>query len=432
MKDRTEQTVDQAADTLSRTTLLEAGEELRRIGTWQWTLGSNAIACTSGWLSIHGCRQAPDSLAELASFVHPDDSPAFHKALHTALLSSDTLAVAYRIVRRDDGETRLLSARLQAFRDADGSSGRVLGVVEDLASNAATGTEAASGERTDARRSEPALRESAENLEPQFEERTRQLAEAMHKAEAASKAKSAFLANMSHEIRTPMTAILGLGELMSHEALPPRQAERLQKMNEAAQHLLAVINAVLDLSRIEAGKLVLEEAIVDVRAIVDSVIEMSSQDAQRKGLHLASNCTHIPSCLLGDPTRLRQALINYVSNAVKFTEQGSVSLEVDVLDDRQDSVVLRFAVKDSGIGVPPDALERIFEPFEQADNSLTRKHGGSGLGLAIVKQIARLMGGDVGARSLPGQGSTFWITVRLRKVTPKRSAAPRLHPFSWA
>jgi len=214
-----------------------------------------------------------------------------------------------------------------------------------------------------------------------------------------------------------------LGELMKRDGLPPRQAERLQKMNDAAQHLLGVINAVLDLSMIEAGKLILEETTIDVPAIVDSVIEMTSQHAQKKGLRLASDCQRTDCPLLGDPTRIRQALLNYVSNAIKFTERGSVTLRVDVAEDRRNRVVLRFAVSDTGIGISPGASERIFGHFEQADDSLTRKHGGSGLGLAIVKQIAQLMGGDVGVQTTPGQGSTFWFTVCLKKVTDKRSAA---------
>ncbi|HMV05803.1 MAG TPA: ATP-binding protein [Accumulibacter sp.] len=423
MKDDAELTFDHPAGT-PEMTLLEVGEWLRGIGTWQWTIGSNVIVCTRGWLSIHGCRQVPSSLAELVGLVHADDSPAFTQALHAALLRSTPQALDYRIVRQDDGKTRLLGARLQIFEQADGSQRRLVGVVQDLGADAAHGRAQALGELDDARRSERELRELTESLEARVEERTRQLAEAMHKAEAASKAKSAFLANMSHEIRTPMTAILGLGELMKREGLPPRQAERLQKMNDAAQHLLGVLNAVLDLSKIEAGKLILEETTIDICAIVDSVVEMTSEAAQRKGLRLDSNCQGIPGPLLGDPTRLRQAVLNYVSNAIKFTERGGVALEVDVLEDRQESVLLRFAVRDSGIGVPTGTLQRIFEHFEQGDNSLTRQHGGSGLGLAIVKQIAQLMGGEVGAQTEPGKGSTFWFSVRLKKVMQKRSAAP--------
>jgi len=406
-------------------TLLEVGEWLRGIGTWQWTIGSNLLACTRGWLRLHGCRQVPGSLAELAGLVHPDDSPAFAQALHSALLRGTPQVLDYRIVRQNDGKTCLLATRLQTFEQADGSQRRLVGVVQDLGVDATRGRALALGELDDTRRSEKELRELTESLEARVEERTRQLADAMHKAEAANKAKSAFLANMSHEIRTPMTAILGLGELMKREGLPPRQAERLQKMNDAAQHLLGVLNAVLDLSKIEAGKLILEETTIDVDAIVASVVEMTSEDAGRKGLRLdSSHCQEIPGPLLGDPTRLRQALLNYVSNAIKFTEQGWVALEVDVLEDRQESVLLRFAVRDSGIGVPTGTLQRIFEHFEQGDNSLTRQHGGSGLGLAIVKQIAQLMGGEVGAQTEPGKGSTFWFTVRLKKVMQKRSAAP--------
>jgi nitrogen-specific signal transduction histidine kinase len=265
-----------------------------------------------------------------------------------------------------------------------------------------------------------------ENLEASVAERTRQLAVATQMARSASQAKSTFLANMSHEIRTPMTAILGLAELMKLDSPSPRQAERLDKLHSAAQHLLSLIDDILDFSKIEAGKLVLEEVPCDVARIVAGVVDMSTDRARQKGLTLSSDCETLPSPLLGDPTRLRQALLNYVCNAIRFTPQGSIRISVRRQEESKaplpgkDSLMLRFEVRDTGIGIAASSLGRLFRHFEQADDSMTRVYGGTGLGLAIVKQIAERMGGSVGVDSIEGAGSTFWFTACLQKV-PERA-----------
>jgi CheY-like chemotaxis protein/nitrogen-specific signal transduction histidine kinase len=252
-------------------------------------------------------------------------------------------------------------------------------------------------------------------------ERIRQLAAARDAAEAASSAKSAFLANMSHEIRTPLTTIVGLVELMRREPLPPQQIARLEQMNEAAQHLLSLINGVLDLAKIEAGKLILNETSVDLGRILDSVVDMVGERAREKGLRLGSEIEPLPGPLIGDPTRIRQAMLNYASNAIRFTGHGSISLHLRAVHEDRDSVLLRFAASDTGIGVPPAARGQLFQQFVQAGNSPPGSDGGAGLGLAIVRQIAERMGGEVGVETASGAGSTFWFTMRLRKVTRKRS-----------
>ena len=235
-------------------------------------------------------------------------------------------------------------------------------------------------------------------------------------AEAASVAKSAFLANMSHEIRTPMNAIIGMAHLMRREGVTPRQAERLDKINIAGQHLLEVINGILDLSKIEAGKFTLDDTPLDVAAIVGNVASIVFNQAQAKQLKLLIETQALPRPLRGDPTRLRQALLNYANNAIKFTESGSVTLRTTLASETADSVLVRFEVQDTGIGIVPTDITRLFASFEQADNSTTRQYGGTGLGLAITRKLAQIMGGEAGAMSTPGVGSTFWFTARLAKA----------------
>jgi signal transduction histidine kinase len=242
------------------------------------------------------------------------------------------------------------------------------------------------------------------------------LAQARDAAEAANRAKSAFLANMSHEIRTPLNAITGMAHLMKRSGVTPQQAERLDKIDTASRHLLDIINAILDLSKIEAGKFTLEEAEFSVGRICTNVATMLADRAQAKQLQLHIETTDLPT-LRGDPTRLQQALLNYATNAIKFTATGTITLRTRLEEDAEESVLLRFEVEDTGIGIDAEAMARLFTDFEQADNSTTRKYGGTGLGLAITRKLAQLMGGDAGVTSTPEVGSTFWFTARLRKMT---------------
>jgi signal transduction histidine kinase/ActR/RegA family two-component response regulator len=242
-------------------------------------------------------------------------------------------------------------------------------------------------------------------------------------AEAANIAKSAFLANMSHEIRTPLNAITGMAHLIRRGGLQEKQYGQMDKLESAGQHLLATINAILDLSKIEAGKFVIDEADVHVESIVGNVLSMLHDRACAKGLRLNTDIAPMPARLLGDATRLQQALLNYAANAVKFTESGGVTLRVRVEEQDAHTVCLRFSVSDTGIGIPEDALPRLFNAFEQADNSMTRQFGGTGLGLAITRKIAEMMGGKVGAESIAGKGSTFWFSVRLKLGMPNDARA---------
>jgi PAS domain S-box-containing protein len=234
-------------------------------------------------------------------------------------------------------------------------------------------------------------------------------------AEGANRAKSEFLANMSHEIRTPLNAIVGLNYLIRRDGVTPEQAARLDKIDSAGQHLLSIINDILDLSKIEAGRVQIETTNFHLSAVIDAVQSIIAESAHAKGLTITVDSNAVPRWLRGDPTRLRQALLNFAGNAVKFTEKGSIALSAKLLQDRGDELLVRFSVTDTGIGLTPEQIPRLFHSFEQADASITRKFGGTGLGLAISRRLAELMKGECGVDSQQGVGSTFWFTAVLHR-----------------
>ncbi len=270
-----------------------------------------------------------------------------------------------------------------------------------------------------------ALATQRDSLEEMVKQRTNELAAAKDEAEAASRAKSAFLANMSHEIRTPLNAITGMAHLMRHAGLPPDQLKRLEKQEIASRHLIEVINQILDLSKIEAGKLMLENIPFDLAAVFENVLSIIRPSVNQKGLQLVCELGPLPR-LIGDPTRIQQALLNFASNAIKFTDHGEIRLLAAMEDEDASHVTVRFTVRDTGIGVDSSTLARLFSTFEQADNSITRQYGGTGLGLALTRKLAEAMGGDAGAESVPGIGSTFWFTVRLPKAAPLETTTASL------
>jgi PAS domain S-box-containing protein len=340
-----------------------------------------------------------------------------------AVLSPEGLATwTERFDRRTDPDAAAPKDRYDiAFRHRDGQTiwvelratrftfqGRpaVLGVVRDM---------------TERRRIMAELAHHQNHLEALVEERT-------HKAEAANRAKSAFLANMSHEIRTPMNAITGMTHLLLRDASDALTRERLRTVDEASRHLLHLIDDVLDLSKIEAGKLALERVDFDLDRLLARTVDLVSARARDKGLALELDNRSPGLQLRGDPTRLSQALLNLLGNAVKFTEHGWVRLHCRVADADTERPLLRLEVHDSGIGIEPDRLQQVFSAFEQADSSTTRRFGGTGLGLAITRHLAGMMQGEAGVDSQPGQGSRFWFTARLHRALSTAGATTERSP----
>ena len=275
---------------------------------------------------------------------------------------------------------------------------------------------------TERRRAEEALEENANRLALLVKE----LEVARRRAEDAARVKSDFLANMSHEIRTPMNAVMGMTDLTLATELSPEQRSYLSTVKVSARALLDLVDGILDLSKIEAGKLELDRVEIDVRETVEDAIKVLAVRAGQKNLELACRLSPaVPPILLGDPGRLRQVVVNLVGNAIKFTERGEVVLDAEVESQDEDEVLIRFSVRDTGIGVPADKQEHIFAPFTQADTSTTRRFGGSGLGLAISGQLVALMGGRLTMTSELGHGSTFSFTARFDRV---RKAPPRPVP----
>jgi len=356
-----------------------------RVAQWEWDVASGKIHLSTRWDEMVGAR-ADDNLwdmRELLARVHPDDVQLVRDALEEALSGrSDRYVVEHRVAGAE-GWIWIESIGLITERGEDGEPRKLTGYNRDIT----------------ARR----------RLHAQMEQ-------AREQAEESNRVKSEFLANMSHEVRTPLNAILGLTRLLHQGPLAPEQRHYLELIDGSASSLLALLNDILDLSKIEAGKLVFESIRFDVARWVSDAVAVHAPMAEKKNLkvdiHVAPD---VPDMVQGDPGRLRQVVSNLVSNAVKFTERGGirVSLRVDPVqaDLPPRRVRLLFSVRDSGVGIAPDKQRQIFEAFTQEDASTTRRHGGTGLGLAICSQLVSMMGGTIEVHSRPGQGSAFRFTA---------------------
>lgn len=375
---------------------------------WIWAIREDGQATYTNdrGLELLGLSRDEYFQTDSLSFIHPDDKTKLLDILSSAVENKHGWSEVLIRWRTKGGNYRGFESSASPIFDDKGIVVGFQGVDRDV---------------TDRLRIETELERHREHLEELVIARTADLARAKEKAESANLAKSTFLANMSHEIRTPMNAIVGMAHILRRSDLTPMQVDRLDKINLAAQHLLEIINCILDLSKIEEGKFNLEEVSVSISDLMDKVCSIVGERAQTKGISIQSQIDAFPITLLGDPTRLQQALLNYVTNALKFTEKGSIALRVVRQEEDDVSVLIRFEVQDTGIGIPAETLPRLFSSFEQADNSTTRKYGGTGLGLAITRRLAELMGGEVGVRSTPGVGSTFWFTARLKTISDKET-----------
>jgi len=403
-------------------TLRQVKARLQRIidgtndGLWDWQdVTKNVVWWSASYYAQLGytTNEIASTVENFRSMMHPDDVSLSVQATTDALEGKADLDFEYRLKPRD-GEYRWFRARGKVYQD--GVTVRMAGSTSDI---------------TQYKRMTEELEGHRHHLEDMVVLRTTELQEARQLADAANQAKSMFLANMSHEIRTPLHAILGFSHLLRRDTALPQQVERLDKIKSAGQHLLGVINDILDISKIEAQRLELELVDFDLASVFDNVSSILGQSAHDKGLDITFDRPSVSMWLKGDPTRLGQALLNYAGNAVKFTAQGGVALRAHVLEDDGVSVRLRFEVQDTGAGIAPDKLDRLFLAFGQADASTTRSHGGTGLGLVITRRLAQLMGGDAGAISSLGRGSTFWFTARVqhgRALKSDKRAGPDIDP----
>ena len=384
--------------------ILEAATEIGIIATnldGRITIFNSGAERLLGWGSIEVVGSVTTELFHLKQEL---EAARAARAAEGVAISGDfqVLVAGVRLGAHDDREWTFARKNGTQFRGAllttpirslDGSISGYLGILQDVS-----------------------LR-SALNAEMR---RAREL------AEEASRMKSDFLANMSHEIRTPMNGIIGMTHLVLMTTMTPHQREYVKKIQLSGQHLLRIINDILDISKIEAGKLSIEQADFELETTLAGVVSVIGEKAGEKGLELILDiASDVPVNVIGDSLRLGQVLINYANNAIKFTEHGEIDIVVRAREIGTDSVLLWFAVRDTGIGLSEEQKKRLFTAFSQADTSTTRQYGGTGLGLAISKQLATMMGGEVGVDSAPGVGSTFWFTARLGiSHTPRRELLP--------
>jgi PAS domain S-box-containing protein len=363
------------------------------LATFDFDFGRQRRICSDNFHALLGIPPSTrlDDLNHLLSRVHPDDVARCRSAPLQTTDEEPSYRCEYRVML-DGGEERWIGEKATVTRDLSGAVTRIAGAIVDI---------------SDRRHAEQAT------------------LDAKLAAEAANRAKSQFLANVSHEIRTPMNGVIGMAQILSETSLDPSQREYVDIIRGSANALLSLINDVLDLSKIEADRLELEHVDFDVRDVIYETVAAMALQSAAKGIELIVDVgTDVPPIARGDPGRLRQIVMNLVGNAIKFTHEGHVVLEVTGTVDAAARLSLRIDVTDTGIGIPADRIDRLFKTFTQIDSSTTRHYGGTGLGLSIVKRLAELMGGTVSVQSEPGQGSRFAVTLLLYAAREQRTLEP--------
>jgi PAS domain S-box-containing protein len=349
---------------------------------WEYEVYNDHYWIAPHWRQMLGYteEEVPTERDALLKLIHPDDMPAQKQAFKRCLEGKAHYDIEFRVLMKN-GEYRWFRSRGACERDEQNNPVRVSGALQDV---------------TERRQYQLALIKATEA------------------AAAANRAKSEFLANMSHEIRTPMNGVIGMTEMLLDTPLDPQQRDYTDTIRDSAAALLTVINDILDFSKIEAGRLDLESIEMDMRDTVEDVARLLAMQAHSKTLELTAHVDPaVPDLVKGDPARLRQILVNLGSNAVKFTEKGEVAIDVRVASADERGTLIRCEVRDTGVGIPKDRVDSLFQPFSQVDASTTRRYGGTGLGLSIVRRLAELMGGEAGVESTPGAGSIFWFTARF-------------------
>jgi len=367
---------------------LALATEAGGLGIWDFNLIDGTLEWDKQMFRLYDLdpRNFGGTVEDWKRCVHPDDLAEAELGVQLAIEGKRKFETEFRITLAN-GRVRYLNGTARVFRDKEGKAVRMIGINGDVTKQA------------------------------ELRERLISLAD---EAEAASMAKSSFLANMSHEIRTPMNGIIGMTSLMLDSGeLPSDQRRNAETVLASSESLLSIINDILDFSKVEAGKMDLEEVEFDIRDTLSDFATLLEHKAQEKKLNFQCSISgELPSALVGDPGRLRQILVNLVGNAIKFTEKGSVTVTVTASRVLATEITLLFSIRDSGIGIPKDKQEALFDSFTQADTSITRKFGGTGLGLAICKKLAELMSGEIGLNSEPGKGSEFWFTAKFKCQNP--------------
>lgn len=364
---------------------LAKAQQLAHLGSWEWDTEGKIFYCSDEFYRIFGLRKGDRWMSDFGPFteyIHPDDKLFLLDHLHRALSNGDSFEIDYKIVRAD-GIERYLRHQSEASFGHGGTVRHVFGTVQDI---------------TEQKEAEKALHDAKEE------------------AILASQAKSSFLAMMSHEIRTPMNAIIGMSDLLSETKLDEEQRQYIEIFKKSGDHLLTLINDILDLSKIEAGQMELEHIIFNLPELVQKNSNIMNLLAVQKNIELKYRIANdVPAFVVGDFNRLSQVVLNLIGNAVKFTQKGSVSVNISKISEHvgNDEIKLLFEVRDTGIGIPQDKLDKIFESFSQVDSSITRQYGGTGLGLAISRRLIEMMQGRIWVESQIGQGSSFFFTVKL-------------------
>jgi two-component system sensor histidine kinase/response regulator len=361
------------------------------LGVFEATSDGNCVYTNTAWQKIFETSLEQTLALKWTELIHPEDREAAWQAWTRAMRTFSTFSMECRLSDRN-GSTRWVRLSSCPIMADDGI--RYTGTVEDI-----TG-------------------------QKRFQDELKRAKEA---AEDANRAKSEFLANMSHEIRTPMNGVIGMTGLLLDTDLTDEQRDLAETVRTSAESLLQIINDILDFSKIEAGKIEFEILNFDLRNALEDMTDMVAPKAYEKGLEIACIVSpDVPSLVRGDPGRIRQILLNLAGNAVKFTHEGQIAIRVSLVEETTTHVTLKFKVADTGIGIPPDRLDRLFKSFSQADASTTRKYGGTGLGLAISRQLTENMGGEIGVQSEQGKGSTFWFTIVLEKQSVDEKPLLRL------